>query len=153
VERLERIVQRLVKAGVLQENELRPCSQADIRRLETRHGVRLPEAYKLFLRRVGRGAGDFLTDDHWDAFYDDLLDLDSDFRKESDVRAKISGDWFCFATRMGDVYLFLANDGSDDPPVYGWGDSEKLEKLYESFWDWLEEMADDAVRHSGSTRA
>jgi hypothetical protein len=131
------LINRLLKLGVVKKEDLRPCTAADIRRLERTHGVILPKSYKVFLRRMGRGAGEFLLSDHVFAYYETLLTLNRSVREHlSEVR--LPATWFCFATRMGEFYLFFAADGTDDdPPVHYWsGRTHPRTKLgYRSFWD------------------
>ena len=138
-------VGRLLSLGVVQPDELRPCSADEIAAIEHAAHVRLPESYQAFLRAMGRGAGQFLKSDHWYAFYDDLPTVNRGVRQRlTDVA--IPAEWFCFATRMGEAYLFFAADGSnDDPPIQCWseGTDPKTETAFASFWDWFGAMVSD----------
>jgi hypothetical protein len=99
---------------------------------------------------MGRGAGRFLQEDHWFAFYDSLTSLNRDVR-ESLPSVPLPSDSFCFATRMGEVYLFFAADGrSDDPHIQYWNEETdpKVETGPGSFWDWFGEMVSDFTRNT-----
>ena len=136
------LIARLLGLGIVAAEDLRPCSPADIRKLEREHGVTLPESYKIFLRCMGRSAGEFLRSDHWSAYFDNLFTLNRDVREHL-RESRLPPKWFCFATRMGEVYLFFEADGSDsDPPVYYWNEriDPDVKKGYNSFWDWFAEM-------------
>jgi hypothetical protein len=78
----DNLIQRLLDLGVVSEGDFQPCFASDITMLESGLHVTLPEAYKVFLRRMGRGAGQFLTSDHWAAYYENLLPLNTDLRKD-----------------------------------------------------------------------
>ena len=145
----ERILERLLATGHVRRDQFRPCSDEDIARLEQHHGVVLPEAYRLFLRTMVRGVGDFLVDDHWYAFYDSLFDLGTACAAEyaPDLNAPLPPGAFVFATRTGDCYLCFGADGTcDDPPAFGWSDNMVLHRLYESFWGWLDDLVRDYER-------
>jgi hypothetical protein len=139
----ERVIRRLLALGLVTEKELRPCSEKDIAKLERRHGVILPEAYRLYLRRMGRGAGRFFTSDHWYAGYDSVfksLGTRCDAKPEGPLPEKA----FVFATRMGDYYCYFVADGKDeDPAVLGWGDCGKVTRWAGSFWQWLDGLIGD----------
>ena len=142
-------VDRLVASGVVLAADLRPCTGDDINTLEAALGVRLPESYRAFLSLMGRGAGDFLVTDHWTAYFDDLVALNRDVHSDRDLDgAVVPPDCVCFATRMGEVYLFVVANGSVDPPVLFWneGSGPELRTAYASFWDWFAEMTSDYQR-------
>ncbi len=151
----ETLVRRLLDTGLVQANDLCPCSDADIRHLESTYNLRLPESYKQFLRRLGRGAGSFLQNRDGFAFYDAVLEMTAVFQEGFGDRVSVPEQWFCFAVlHKGDTFLFLPADGSDDdPPVYAWSEEwseeEKLEECYASFWDWFA----DEVKHDEELRA
>ena len=141
-------IDRLLSLGVIRAEELLPCSEAEVAAIDRAIDLRLPESYRLYLRIMGRGAGRFLKSDHWTAFYDDLLTLNKNVRKNL-VGVAVPSDWFCFATRMGEAYLFFAADGaSDDPPIQCWSEATdpKFETAFRSFWDWIAEMVSDSAR-------
>ena len=133
------LIQRLVAAGV----ELHPCSDGEVDRLELACGLKLPRSYKAFLSAMGRGAGEFLKSDHWEAFYDSLLGLNSGVRNDL-VGVVIPPTWYCFASRNGEVYLFFDTAADDDPPIHFWNERNETRLLrgYDSFWDWFREMLD-----------
>jgi hypothetical protein len=138
----DQLVERLLRLGVVRDDDLRPCSAVDIRKLEVRHSIVLPRSYKYFLSVMGRGADGFLRDDHWTAYYEDLVDLNDEVRDHLS-HLSLPDNWFCFATRMGEIYLFLQADGTkDDPPIYFWSERSdpELEMGYDGFWDWFAEM-------------
>jgi hypothetical protein len=142
-------IDRLLAIHIAQPTDIRPCSDQDIHALEEADGVRLPLAYKSFLAHMGRGCGRFLTNDHFTAvFYDDLTPLQRSVREHlADV--PLPPDLFCFATRMGELYLFFSADGqTDDPPILYWNEETdpSLKVAFPSFWDWIDVMVSDCER-------
>jgi hypothetical protein len=96
---------------------------------------------------MGRGAGEFLRSAHWAAFYRDLLSLNNTVREHLDD-VPLPEKRFCFATCLGEVYLFFDANGRDDPTIWYWNEriDPGVRKAYDSLWDWLEEMVEDYER-------
>src|SRR5262249_17723678 len=68
----EAVLERLRSMPEFRSVTLRGCTDAEITRLEEHFRVRLPTAYREFLRRMGKGAGEFMESDHWRFQFDDL---------------------------------------------------------------------------------
>lgn len=135
-----------------------PCSEAEIADLERRNRVKLPEAYKKFLRIMGKGAGGFLKNDHWEVFYDDFVDdwLGIDYFKipeeeyhectqeEIDLSLNAPKNFFVFATRLADNPLGFFIDGVDeDPDIYMTDDYGAEMKFHGStFWKYIQNMVE-----------
>ncbi|HKQ99962.1 MAG TPA: ankyrin repeat domain-containing protein [Pyrinomonadaceae bacterium] len=138
----DELIERLDALPAFSRDYFEPCSEEEIERLERTFRVILPESYKKFLRLMGRGAEGFLSSDHWDAFYPELLEIAR--REEYAGRCdNLPDDYFVFASRLAGVYLFFIADGTDDdPPVYSFGDGhdETFRKSHDSFWGFFEEM-------------
>ncbi len=121
------------------------CSEPEIDRLERQVGKTLPEAYKEFLRRLGHGAGDFLTSDHWAFRYSDVFEFIGDDEEHAKY-CDLPEDALIFAVRNGCYWVFFEADGSDgDPPVFGFDDSD--ERSYRpcgrSLWEFLDDLVTD----------
>lgn len=120
------------------------CTVEEITDLEERLGVKLPESYRIFLRVLGRGAGDFMVSDHWRFQFSDIPDL---------ARNKAHADYcdlpdnaFVFAERCGYFWVFFIADGSsDDPPVFGLDDDEDrtYKQVARSVWEFVESLVID----------
>ncbi len=61
---IDKFVEQLVADGVASDSELRGCSEAELEALESEYSVRLPRAYRHFLRRLGHTSGKLFTHDH-----------------------------------------------------------------------------------------
>lgn len=142
--RSEKLIQRLLAVGVVAEKEFKGCTEQDIAELEEQHGVKLPESYKIFLRRMGRGSGQFLKSDHWFVFYDNLTcGLGGKYQDEDVLGFKLPENYFVFASRLGDFHIFFVADGrNNDPPIFGWDDNGYRGQIYQSYWDYIEDMVE-----------
>ncbi|MFN6565545.1 MAG: ankyrin repeat domain-containing protein [Nostoc sp. ChiSLP01] len=140
----QQLIERILSIPEFGEAGLTPCSKQEIRHLEQKFGVILPEAYKEFLQVMGKWAGGFIATDHWNAFYESVKDMaQSDKFAQFENLPQLPHNYFVFASRLGSTNLFFVADGKDDdPPIYYFGDETEitLEKRYDSFWDWIEEM-------------
>ena len=128
----KKLIERLLAIGFVDRSEFIPCSEAEIEDLEIRNKVKLPESYKKFLRIMGKGAGNFLKSDGWEAFYKDFDDwlgvgfynipeaeLELCTQSEIDYSLTVPDNFFVFATRYGDYPLgFFADGIDDDPDIY-----------------------------------
>lgn len=142
---IDQLLSELTANRLASQSDLRGASESDIAGLEELVRVRLPSPYKAFLRAVGRGAGRFLRSDHWSFKVDALPQLNADARPLLDA-AGLQGPWFCFATRMGEIYLFFLADGvDDDPPVYFWNERSdpRIDVGFGSIGEWLRSMVEE----------
>jgi ankyrin repeat protein len=139
----DELVERLLALPNFSEDDLVPLWEDEIAEMERIFDFHFPESYKKFLRLMGRGAGGFLETDHWDAFYPYLLEIGQQ-EQYADYCRDLPEQYFVFASRLGGVYLFFKSDGTDneDPPVHSFGDGHDgtFRKIYDSFWDFFEEM-------------
>jgi hypothetical protein len=105
--------------------------------------VKLPGEYKKFLRVMGHGAGSFLISDHWSAFMESFDDYLGKHFFEFSESIKHPENFFVFASRMGDNNLgFFADGLNDDPEIYEIDDDGNIEKYYDSFWGFIQEMVE-----------
>jgi ankyrin repeat protein len=144
----ERLIERLLLTGVSTRNQFIICNEAEIINLEQSHGVKLPEEYKKFLRVMGKGAGSFLTSDHWYAFmesFDNFLGKHFFEREDDETEEAIKQpeNFFVFASRMGEYNLgFFADGLNDDPEIYSIDYDGNIKKCYDSFWEFIQEMVE-----------
>lgn len=142
----EELMKRLVSGGKVWKWNLKRCSEADLDELERTHGVSLPASYIMFLIHMGRGAGVFLANG-WEIFYDDLskLGTKTDFSNKSrfpkGAPLELAPNAFVFARNNDNQHLYFLLDGTEeDPPVYGFDENGDKGLLYDSFWDFFEDM-------------
>lgn len=114
----------LVQAGLDEEKEIKGISEEEINSIEKMHSIRLPETYKDFLRQCGRSAGLFARDINF--FYDDILYIKDNFIDSLE-------DWKCdfqppknafyFSSYLAGSYHYFICDGSDNPAIWGFDET------------------------------
>lgn len=152
----EKLIERLLKIGFVDRSEFIPCSEAEIEDLEKRNKIELPESYKKFLRTMGKGAGNFLKSDAWEAFYSDFNDwlgvgfynipeaeLELCTQSEIDFSLSVPDNFFIFATRYGDFPLGFFADGIDnDPDIYLLEYESEMKFWGKTFWKFFQDMVE-----------
>jgi hypothetical protein len=122
------------------------CTAAEIARLEQQFNVQLPGSYREFLGRMGKGAGEFMLSDRWTFKFDDLFDLcRCDHYAEF---CDLPDHYFVFASRDGCAWaFFVANEESDDPPVFVFDDGSDLSyrQVGRSIWEFIESLDDHFI--------
>lgn len=137
----------LVRAGVATKEAVIGCSTLEIRALEKERRVKLPGAYKEFLRIMGHGAGEFASDCMWK--YVSLADIEviasrgstkdaafSEYRKARETA-------FAFFLLQEDFFLFFYTNQGHDPPV--WTSEHPQQPFFPSFSSWLWAGIDEQV--------
>jgi hypothetical protein len=131
--------------------EIHGFSQEDIKAIEMRYNISLPQSYRVFLSEFGNTPKSFLLDlDMGDEhplemtkfFYDVMTIPEGEYIPPTNVPLNM----FAFATYLYEhFYFFFQDDTSDDPVIYlasifqGGGQPFKFKKIGESVWDFLEE--------------
>jgi hypothetical protein len=115
----EDCVTQLIKHKVVEPDNLKACTPADIALVAGVFGRPLPRCYEEFLRIMGRGAGRFLAST--DCFFPAVLELNDAARQlAADSLGEIEVPPNCLVFSMHGGYefeYFTAGEG-DDPPVY-----------------------------------
>jgi hypothetical protein len=108
-------IDQIVK--ILESNEINmfPCLEEEVVLLEQAFGVRLTEAYRSFLLRLGKGADPFCRGSEWE--YAKLFKLRKDFEgllQENNKLHLIREEAFVFMMHQGYIgALFHVDEGSD----------------------------------------
>jgi hypothetical protein len=132
--------ERLLSSGLADTKTLRPCSAGDVRAVQRTVTHPLPTPYIDFLRSIGRGAGDFMSD--LTIFYPELLSNTESMRKlMSQDSAPLPANAFVICHRYGSQMLYFLLGESDDPAIFRWHDEEPYEfrQVFSHLWDWIEE--------------
>jgi len=146
---VEKIVSSLVPARLASISEIRGCTLDEVQELERLEGVQLPQAYKDYLLKMGKGAGRFL--EGTDAFYRHLPRLRKwaqESLSESNSSFKLTKSFFVFASHQGYEFLLLElRENDQDPPVWicHEGDQQPVRK-WPTFSAYLENVFDQTVR-------
>lgn len=138
-ERVDSILEQLLRSVPSLREGLAGCSDADIDRLEEDFGHKLPEAFVVLLKRIGRSRGEL-----WpgaDFAFPELLE----YREIADSLMSELEDFelderdFIFLMEQGYQFFFFRAGDSDDPPVFFYDDDDPgFRKVYGSFTEWLD---------------
>ena len=117
--RVDHLVRRLVSLGAARREEIRGCSEEEIRAVEVIYRVRLPRAYRLWLATMGHGAGRASQANTGLAlFYPTAVFLTHLVRREPGHEV-LPDQAFVFADDQSiQCWFFVADGHSDDPEVF-----------------------------------
>ncbi|REK37785.1 MAG: SMI1/KNR4 family protein [Planctomycetota bacterium] len=131
---LQTIEDHLWKRQVASPGSIRGCSEEEIREIRQRLG-HLPAAYVAFLRRMGRGAGEWFLGS--DVFYPTCLELNAwaaETLAEESNPPQLPEDAVVFGMHQGYQFHFMVSSEGDDPPVYYYHEGgEGFERVADSF--------------------
>lgn len=115
----ERAAEFLVEHGYCSREEVKGCTEEDLRALEDRYDVTLPETYKSCMRHIGRNPGRFLEGSH---FAYPGVRRQTEFAKriaeEEDADFEFPDTAFVFHGLQGYAFDYFDTERGDDPPVY-----------------------------------
>jgi hypothetical protein len=156
--RMAQFIARMSHDGVAQARDLRGCWPKEIKALEQRYDLRLPQSYALFLDQMGNCAGHLGNDGEFDLLYDDVLHITEEERDSfrqinekfpMEAAYELPDKAFIFCRRLGNPdYWLIICDSEDDSAVYHFDCEHKtirLQKTHDSLFDFLEQLSDDAA--------
>lgn len=139
---IDDIVSSLTKKGLSQKDDFRGCSDEEIQEIESFYDIKLPESYHLFLKKMGKSAGIFMSGT--DMFYRHLFELREgaiELLEESDADYTLPKEMFVFSMHQGYEFCCFDVTGSPDPKVYQYmEDDDEPSVVWESFSRYLKEM-------------
>jgi hypothetical protein len=94
---LDPVLARLEALKIVAPDELKPCTEAEVRKLEARLDLVLPAAYRAFLLLMGHGIGDVMCGTSYR--YCGLLDLQEwgiELLEENSFPEPLPADAFVF---------------------------------------------------------
>jgi hypothetical protein len=107
------LLRRMQRSGIASSSDLLGCTPAQIRRLESRYGVKLPATYRRFLSVMGRKSGRLFAHDWLEVHYDSVLKLTARVPRIVRGWAEMSEEWASF-TLPETALVILFRDTSDD---------------------------------------
>lgn len=113
------VVNILCDRGVANDRDVLGCTDAEIAEVEKDVGVSLPAAYREFLHRMGRSAGNFYVGT--DLFYPQILGATlaaHELVAEVKTGIVLPHGALVIAMHQGYQFLFIDADEGDDPPVH-----------------------------------
>lgn len=135
---------RIISSNIALPDEIKGCTEEEIRELEVFLDINLPLSYKAFLKVMGHGAGRLMRDS--DVFFDVLKKLTKEASEILLYEGTLSlpDKAFVFGMRNGEQFLFFTCDGEEDPEIFYFMDSSSyFEKSYSTFWEFL----NDEIRY------
>jgi hypothetical protein len=145
-DRIAEVARILVSRGVATEDSVRGCSVTEIDEVEGDVRLRLPLAYREFLAKMGRNAGNFYVGT--DIFYPNLLGNTKaahELVAEDKATIILPKDSIAFAMHQGYQFTFFQTDEGDDPPVYYYMEqSGGFVKKADQFTQFLADVAHDS---------
>ena len=150
--RANNLYNRIIQSQLATPEQIKGCSEQEIKKLEQTYNLTLPYSYKVFLQHFGHGFAPIGNEFHYLyqealSFTQDERNLEQEIRNEKDFNPEelLPENAFIFAMRYDmQIWYFIASEGVEDPIVFydtGDGDSEKM---YESVFDFWEERVTSA---------
>lgn len=130
--------ERMIARNFLAPNDSSGCTEDEIKEIEGKAGGPLPEAYKVFLRLLGKRTTKVF--DHVNMFVEDIeanLAIGG-VTEESDPPVP-KGTFPCWTDYLGEVVGFFHLGESEDPAIYRMSiETGRVERIGDSLWDMME---------------
>ena len=145
-DRIDRTIEVLEDRGLASSHSLKGCTNKQIEEIESDAGFVLPQAYLVFLLRMGVYAGRFFSGT--DILYPEMIGMTeigesiaATSRRELGSNVSLPSDAYVFAMHQG-YQFFYFTPGADDPAVYYFleGENETC-RWAETFTNFLNCMA------------
>ncbi|ENT8828936.1 SMI1/KNR4 family protein [Proteus mirabilis] len=112
------------------------CENEEVDLLEKKYG-KLPEFYKIYLRSIGRDAGDFKAGT-W-MFYPEIDDINNETLDLMHQNHIIPPEnMFAFLMHQGYTSLFFTDREKDDPQIYCYTECEEIIDIGKTFSQCIE---------------
>lgn len=145
------LIARCIARGWAKPSDIQGCTEEEIQNVIACQGVPLPPAYRLFLHRMGRGAGALMGGS--DVFYSWPLGMREgalELLAEYGHPFSLPDDALVFWMHQGYQFMFMRASEGDNPPVYYYMEgSEGAVRKHEHFTEFLSSeigsLSDEAV--------
>lgn len=139
---------KLLESRLATSDSFRGCTEEEIKSLERRFSLHLPQCYRDFLGVMGWAAGEFLVGT--DYSFPKMLQFRKDAEEllqTSQSDFKLSFTAFVFMFHQGYTFLFFdCRDDPNDPPVFMFTEAEKEpRKVSDGFSAWLLTAVEDDI--------
>jgi len=116
---IDNLAIRFIETGIATPDTIRGCSEEELLEIEEFFNLKLPGAYKDYMRKFGKASGAFLEE--CGIYYPNMLRnrerAETLLNNNTDYKLKDSD--LVIITRYGyEFYFFDTEDGNPDPPVY-----------------------------------
>jgi hypothetical protein len=146
---IELVLDHLMNDVLTPREQPQGCSDREIEEIMTDQKVdHLPQAYRCFLKRIGRGAGELLIGT--DAFYPRLIgvkDAAIELLTEDGAPIQLSPDSLVIAMHQGYQFFWLPTVVPDDPKVLMFQEDDRTpHREWGTFSSYLNEMIKEIER-------
>ncbi|MBK7840679.1 MAG: SMI1/KNR4 family protein [Candidatus Obscuribacter sp.] len=117
---VDNLAARLVETGIATMETINGCSEEELLDIEQFYSLKLPEAYKDYMRKFGKASGDFLGE--CGIYYPNILKnrrRATTLLNNNNTDYKLKCSDFVFITRYGyQFYFFDTANKNPNPPVF-----------------------------------
>lgn len=113
------VIQILQSRNIAERDNIFGCTDADIARVQEQYDYPLPNAYKEFLKAMGKGAGNLFQGS--DVFFPECIDLRAmaiEILSEDVSSPSLPPDAVVFGMHQGYQFFFIRASEGDDPVVH-----------------------------------
>jgi len=146
-ETIDDLFEPLLQADDSLRQGLEGCTTADVARIETEFGHRLPAAFVALLGKIGRSRGALMPGA--DFGFPDLLGyrkVAGSLLSDQDIDLLLDERDFVFWMEQGYQFFFFRTGDSDDPPVLFYNDDDPaFVKVSDHLTDWLRVCVEEEV--------
>ncbi len=146
--RSEVILHRIESSAIAKQEDLRGCSNEEIRALEARYAIRLPKSYEWYLQTMGHASGRLFTHDHLAVFYKQVWWMTDEYPAEwrgewakegIEPKFVLPADALIICGRLGEQFEFIRCTGEEDSAVWFFNAWDwQVRQSHASVLDWLE---------------
>lgn len=138
---IDTLVNLIVESGMARPDQIKGCTNTEVDQIESKAGVRLPQAYKNYLLSLGSSSNDVFSDVLF--VYPAIMEhRDIIKRIEARTGYKLKPTEFVFLIRDGLIMFFDTATG-DDPPVYLMEAPDQPRRVCSCFSEWLTSYVND----------
>ncbi len=131
--------------------QVKPCTEEEVRLLEKEVGFSLPAAYQEFLLWMGHRAGKLLRGE--DCFYEYILGNQKgavELLEENGNPEVLPEDALVFCMHQGYVFYFMRVSEGDDPPIYFYSEAMKPRRFilsHRNFAEFLRNEMEERMKY------
>lgn len=158
---IDELVKEMIAKNIVSKGELLGCSEDEIKTIEFKYKIELPESYKEFLRKMGKNSSRLVDRNEYAIEYEFVINMTEERRREIDEyklereselktvseskRLIIESEnilelpetaLLILCRRHSYDFYFIEANGGDDSKVFYY-DCEQIIKEFDSFWDVL----------------
>ena len=158
---IDTLIKEMIEKNIVNKCELLGCSEDEIKNIEIKYNIQLPQSYKEFLRKMGKNSSKLVDSNEYAIEYKSVIDMTEEYRQqtnqyklerelelktvsesdrliiEAEEVLELPENALLILCRLPsyDFYLIKANGGEDSQVFYC--DGEQISKEFNSFWDVL----------------